>query len=78
MKGVDNLFFILEEGFKDSLKKRMNLLKIVLNKSEKISLVPYSGSEKARADRADSGVSSLLNSSKACQESLYSLSAYEK
>ena len=35
MKGVDNLFFILEEGFKDSLKKRMNLLKIVLNKSEK-------------------------------------------
>ena len=31
LKGVDNLFFILEEGFKDSLKKRMNLLKIVLN-----------------------------------------------
>ena len=35
LKGVDNLFVILEEGFKDSLKKRMNLLKIVLNKSEK-------------------------------------------
>ena len=35
MKGVDNLLFILEEGFKDSLKKRMNQLKIVLNESEK-------------------------------------------
>ena len=35
MKGIDNLFFILEEGFKDGPKKRMNLLKIVLNKSEK-------------------------------------------
>ena len=35
MKGVDNLFFILEEGFEDSLKKRMNLFKIVLNESEK-------------------------------------------
>ncbi|KEQ41588.1 hypothetical protein SK642_0444, partial [Streptococcus mitis] len=35
MKSVDNLLFILEEGFKDSLKKRMNLLKIVLNESEK-------------------------------------------
>ncbi|VRT97286.1 putative RNA helicase [Streptococcus pneumoniae] len=29
------VFFIFEEGFKDSLKNRMNLLKIVLNKSEK-------------------------------------------
>ncbi|ONG52536.1 adenylosuccinate synthetase [Streptococcus pneumoniae] len=35
MKGVDNLFFIFEEGFKDSLKNRMNLLKIVLDKFEK-------------------------------------------
>ena len=35
LKGVDNLFFILEEGFEDSLKKRMNLFKIVLNESEK-------------------------------------------
>ena len=35
MKGVDNLLFILEEGFKDSLKKRMNQLKLVLNESEK-------------------------------------------
>ena len=35
LKGVDNLFFIFEEGFKDSLKNRMSLLKIVLNKSEK-------------------------------------------
>ena len=38
----------------------------------------YSESEKARADRADSGVSSLLNSSKVCLESLYWSSAYEK
>ncbi|EJG71018.1 hypothetical protein AMCSP09_000651 [Streptococcus pneumoniae 2081074] len=44
MKGVDNLFFIFEEGFKDSLKNRMNLLKIVLNKSEKFLPVPYSES----------------------------------
>ena len=35
LKGVDNFLFIFEEGFKDSLKKRMNLLNIVLNKSEK-------------------------------------------
>ena len=35
LKGVDNLFFIFEEGFKDSLKNRMNLLKIVFNKPEK-------------------------------------------
>ena len=35
MKGVDNFLFVLEEGFEDSLKKRMNLLQIVLNKSEK-------------------------------------------
>ena len=35
MKDVDNLFFILEEGFEDSLKKRMNLFRIVLNESEK-------------------------------------------
>ena len=35
LKSIDNLFFILEEGFKDSLKKRMNLLQIVLNESEK-------------------------------------------
>ena len=35
LKGVGNLLFILEEGFKDSLKKRMNQLKIVLNKFEK-------------------------------------------
>ena len=34
MKGVDNLFFILEEGFKDSLKKRMNLPYIVLNEAK--------------------------------------------
>ena len=46
--------------------------------SPKISPVPYSESEKVRVDRDDSGVSSLLNSSKACLESLYSLSAYEK
>ena len=35
MKGVDNFFFVLKEGFEDSLKKRMNLLKIVLNESDK-------------------------------------------
>ena len=35
LKGVDNLLFILQKGFKDSLKKRMNLFKIVLNESEK-------------------------------------------
>ena len=35
MKGVDNFLFVLEEGFEDSLKKRMNLFKIVLNESEK-------------------------------------------
>ena len=35
MKGVDNFLFVLEEGFEDSLKKRMNLLQIVLNESEK-------------------------------------------
>ncbi|CTN86128.1 hypothetical protein ERS043885_02480, partial [Streptococcus pneumoniae] len=46
----------------------------VLKTVRKISLFPYSGSEKARAD---SGVSSLLNSSKACLKSLYWLSAYE-
>ena len=34
--------------------------------SPKISLVPYSEGEKARADRDYSGISSLLNSSKAC------------
>ena len=39
---------------------------------------PYSESEKARVDRDDSGVSSLLNSSKACLKSLYWLSACEK
>ena len=78
MEGVGNFLFILEEGFKDSLKKRMNLLKIVLNESEKICRVPCSESEKARVDRDCSGVSSLLNSSKAYPESLYSLSAYEK
>lgn len=34
--GVNNWgFFIFEEGFKDSLKNRMNLLKIVLDKFEK-------------------------------------------
>ena len=26
LKGVDNFLFVLEKGFKDSLKKRMNLL----------------------------------------------------
>ena len=35
LKGVDNFLFVLEEGFEDSLKKRMNLFKIVLNESEK-------------------------------------------
>ena len=35
LEGVGNFLFILEEGFKDSLKKRMNLLQIVLNESEK-------------------------------------------
>ena len=35
LKGVDNFLFVLEKGFKDSLKKRMNLLYIVLNESEK-------------------------------------------
>ena len=35
MKGVDNFLFVLEEGFEDSLKKRMNLFKIVLNESKK-------------------------------------------
>ena len=78
LKGVDNLLFILEEGFKDSLKKRMNQLKLALNESEKICLAPCSESEKARADRYYSGVSSLLNSSKACLESLCWLDAYEK
>ena len=34
LKGVGNLLFVLQKGFKDSLKKRMNLLYIVLNKSE--------------------------------------------
>ena len=38
----------------------------------------YSESETARADRDYSGVSSLLNRSKACIESLYWLSACEK
>ena len=35
LKGVDNFLFVLEKCLKDSLKKRMNLLQIVLNKSEK-------------------------------------------
>ena len=35
LKGVDDFLFILEEGFKDSLKKRMNLFQIVPNESEK-------------------------------------------
>ena len=35
MKGVDNLVFILKEGFKD-MKWRMNLLEIIFNDSEKI------------------------------------------
>ena len=34
LKGVDDFLFVLQKGFKDSLKKRMNLLQIVLNKSE--------------------------------------------
>ena len=51
---------------------------IVLNESEKIFLVPYSESEKVRADRDDSGVSSLLNSSKACLEFLYCLNCQIK
>ncbi|VFH93307.1 pblB [Streptococcus pneumoniae] len=37
-----------------------------------------SESEKVRVDRSDSGVSSLLNSLKSCQEFLYLLSACEK
>ena len=40
-------------------------------------MVLYSESETVRADRDYSGVSSLLNSSKACLEFLYSLSVYE-
>ena len=40
--------------------------------------LPYSESGKARVDRDYSGVSSLLNSSKACLESLYLSSACEK
>ena len=51
----------------------MNLLYIVFNESTKISLVPYSEGEKARADRDYSGISSLLNSSKACLGFLYCL-----
>ena len=35
LKGVDNFLFVLEKCLKDSLKKRMNLFKIVLNESEK-------------------------------------------
>ena len=35
MKCVDDFLFVLEKGFKDSLKKRMNQLKIVLDESEK-------------------------------------------
>ena len=35
LKSVDDFLFIFEESFKDSLKKRMNLLKIVFNESEK-------------------------------------------
>ena len=34
MKGVDDFLFVLVKGFKDSLKKRMNLLYIVLNESD--------------------------------------------
>ena len=34
LKSVDNFLFVLEEGFKNSLKKRMNQLKIVLNESK--------------------------------------------
>ena len=64
MKGIDNLLFIFEEGFKDSLKKRMNLLQIVLNESEKICQASCPESETARVDRYDSGVSSSLNSTK--------------
>ena len=41
--------------------------------SEKVCLPPCSESEKARVDRDYSGVSSLLNSSKACLESLSTL-----
>ena len=33
MKGVDNLVF--EKALKESLKKKMNFLKLVLNESEK-------------------------------------------
>ena len=51
----------------------MNLLYIVFNESTKISLVPYSESEKAGVGRDDSGVSSLPNSSKACLGFLYCL-----
>ena len=35
LKGVDDFLFVLEKCLQDSLKNRMNLLKIVLNKSEK-------------------------------------------
>ena len=35
LKGVDDFLFVLQKGFKDSLKKRMNLPQIVLNESEK-------------------------------------------
>ena len=35
LKGVDDFLFVLQKGFKDSLKKRMNLLQIVLNEPEK-------------------------------------------
>ena len=45
---------------------------------QRISPVPYSESRKVRVDRDDSGLSSLRNSSKACLESLYWLSACEK
>ena len=41
-------------------------------------MAPCSESERVRADRDYSGVSNLLNSSKACLEFLYWLSACEK
>ena len=49
LKSVDNFLFVLDKGFK-TVWKEDEPAKIVLNKSENF-LVPYSESEKARADR---------------------------
>ena len=70
MKGVVNILFILEEGFKDSLKKRMNQLKIVFNESEKFVWLLVLKVKKQELIELYSGVSSLLNRSIVCLEFL--------